>query len=203
MYVLDDVLHDESVIYVILLLYMGLQFGLIPLWVRLSQIVGKKTLWLSGMGISTLGFGVTTAVEPGSYGPMYASIVCLAIGLGISTVMGPSVTADIIDADELRTGERKEGSYAGVMNFIRKLGLSVAAAVTGFGLQLSGYDPTAEVQTEQVQNAIIWMTGGIPFICYAIGTLLFARFGLTSTEHARIQRELAIRRAASPSQENP
>ena len=202
MYVLDDVLHDESVIYVILLLYMGVQFGLIPLWVRLSQMVGKKTLWLSGMGISTLGFGVTTVIEPGSYGPMYASIVCLAIGLGISTVMGPSVTADIIDADELRTGERKEGSYAGVMNFIRKLGLSVAAAVTGFGLQFSGYDPTAEVQTEQVQNAIIWMTGGIPFICYAIGTLLFARFGLTSAEHARIQRELAIRRAAAPSQEN-
>jgi len=194
MYVLDDVLGDESVIYGILAIYMGFQFGLIPLWLRLSHVVGKKALWLSGMLISALGFAITAGIEPGSYGVMYASIVCLAVGLGISMVIAPSVTADIVDADELRTGERKEGSYAGVMNFIRKLGLSLAAVVAGFGLQLSGYDPAAEVQAQSVQTAIVWMAGGIPFVCYAIGAMLFARFGLTTQEHARIQRELAVRR---------
>ena len=163
MFVLDDVLQDESAIYTILVLYMGLQFGLIPLWVRLSHVVGKKMLWLCGMGVSTVGFAVATALEPGAYGVIYTSILCLAVGLGISTVISPSVTADIIDADELRTGERKEGSYAGVMNFIRKLGLSLAAAVAGFGLQFSGYDPAAEIQSQEVQNAIVWMSGGIPF----------------------------------------
>ena len=197
MYVLDDVLGDENVIYIILAIYMGLQFGLIPLWVRLSHIVGKKTLWLCGMGVSTLGFAITMMIEPGSYGVMYASIICLAVGLGISTVIAPSVTADIVDADELRTGQRKEGSYAGVMNFIRKLGLSLAAVVAGFGLELSGYDPKAEVQAQSVQTAIVWMAGGIPFFCYAIGAMLFARFGLTTQEHARIQRELAKRRAGA------
>lgn len=195
MFLLDDVLHDESAVYSILAVYMGLQFGLIPLWVRISHIVGKKTLWLCGMGASTVGFAIVTALEPGAYGVIYTSILFLAVGLGISTVISPSVTADIIDADELRTGERKEGSYAGVMNFIRKLGLSLAAAVAGFGLQISGYDPAAEVQSEEVQSAIIWMAGGIPFVCYAIGTALFARFGLTQAEHARIQRELAVQRA--------
>lgn len=200
MYVLDDVLGDESSIYTILAIYMGLQFGLIPLWVRLSHVVGKKTLWLSGMGVSTLGFAITTMIEPGAYGAMYASIICLAVGLGISTVIAPSVTADIVDADELRTGQRKEGSYAGVMNFIRKLGLSLAAVVAGFGLELSGYDPQAEVQSQSVQTAIVWMAGGIPFFCYTIGAILFARFGLTTQEHARIRRELAKRRAGASSQ---
>ena len=203
MYVLDDVLQDESVIYIILAVYMGLQFGLIPLWVRLSHRIGKKTLWLTGMGVSTVGFAATMMLEPGAYLVMYFSICCLAVGLGISTVIGPSVTADIIDADELRTGERKEGSYAGVMNFIRKLGLSLAASVAGFGLEFSGYDPALEVQPQQVQDAIVWMAGGIPFVCYAIGTLLFARFGLTSEEHARIQRELAVQREQAAEREGP
>ena len=197
LFVLDDVLQDEGMIYRIIGIYMVFQFVLFPLWVRLAKVVGKKKLWLSGMCLSIVGFASTMFIDVGTYAVIYTSISFLAVGTGISMVIGPSVTADIIDVDELATGERKEGSYTAVMNFIRKLGLALSGGVAGWGLQISGYDATAEVQTETVRSAILWMTGGIPFICYVIGALLFSRFGLTGAEHARVQAELAVRRAGA------
>ena len=49
------------------MLYAIPQFGLIPLWVRLSRRVGKKRLWLFGMVMTGIGFAATMLLEPGAY----------------------------------------------------------------------------------------------------------------------------------------
>jgi GPH family glycoside/pentoside/hexuronide:cation symporter len=108
--------------------------------------------------------------------------------------MGQSVTADIIDWDEMETGDRKEGSYTAVLNFIRKLGLALSAGVVGFGLQFSGYDATAELKSAETQRIILWLSGGIPAVCYGTGLLLFTRFRLDGPEHARIQKAIRAQR---------
>ena len=68
-------------------------------------------------------------------------------------MIGPSIQADIVDWDELQSGQRKEGAYAAVWKFIRKAGAAGAAALGGVALTLGGYDPGAEVQSEEVKDA--------------------------------------------------
>jgi GPH family glycoside/pentoside/hexuronide:cation symporter len=49
--------------------------------------------------------------------------------------------ADIVDMDELATGQRREGSYTGVFGFIFKMGVAGALPLLGWGVDLVGFDP--------------------------------------------------------------
>ena len=194
-FILDDVIQDEYVLYWILGLYAVPQFALIPLWARLSVRFGKKPLWLFGMACSALGFTGSLFLTAGAIPTLAAATLLCGVGLGIGTVLGPSVAADVVDYDEVLTGERREGSFTAVLNFIRKAGLASAAMLAGFGLQFSGYDASAEVQSPGVQRTILWLAGGIPALCYVGGIVLFRHFRLDGPEHARVQLEMRQHRA--------
>ena len=49
-----------------------------------------------------------------------------------SSVLSASILADLIDVDEQRTGERKEGVYSAAMHFVMKFGTTLATAASGF-----------------------------------------------------------------------
>ena len=118
----------------------------------------------------------------------------LGVGSGCGSVVAPSVQADVIDYDEYRTGERKEGAYVAVWNFLRKAAGGVTAMATGFVLQAVGYDGQAAEQTEAAQTAMMVLIGLLPAACFAIAIVLFSRFSLDETEHTRIVTELEARR---------
>ena len=124
-------------------------------------------------------------------------VTILAGGIGIASVVVPSIKADIIDFDELQTGERKEGAYTAAWNFIRKAGAGLAIGGSGLLLQWSGYDGEAEVQTQTVKNTILLIAGGLPAIGYTIGMILFSRFSFNELEHADVLAELQRKRAES------
>lgn len=161
-------------------------------WIRVSRVIGKKKLWLFSMSAMTLGFSGLFFLGEGDGWLMATLGVIAGTGGSCGAVVGPSVKADVIDYDEYRTGERKEGAYFAVWNFVRKSAVGVTAMVTGFTLQLSGFVPNAD-QTEQARFAILALYGLFPGVCYLMGTLLFARFSLDETEHARIRAELDAR----------
>jgi len=47
---------------------------------------------------------------------------------GCGGVLSASILADVIDLDERRTGERKEGVYSAAMTLVLKVGTSLATA---------------------------------------------------------------------------
>jgi GPH family glycoside/pentoside/hexuronide:cation symporter len=123
-----------------------------------------------------------------------ATFAGLAAGCG--GTIGPSVQGDVIDYDEYKTGERKEGSYFAVWNFTYKSALGVMLLLTGFVLEASGFVPN-QPQTMTVQIAMVSLYGALPLLCYAIGVVLFSRFKLTEQEYSVIRAELDRRAAAT------
>ena len=111
-------------------------------------------------------------------------------------MIAPSVQSDIVDWDEWKTGERKEGGYFAGFNFVQKSAAGVTIMLTGFVLQLAGYVPNVE-QTEASQLAIRTLYALFPLTCYLIGAVLFLRFSLGEKEHLQIREELEARRRAS------
>jgi GPH family glycoside/pentoside/hexuronide:cation symporter len=194
-FIMDDVLGRYELQEMLVGLYAIPQFLLIPLWIRLARRMGKKTLWMWGMAAMIPGYGGIVFAPAG--GPVYvmALVTILAAGIGIASVVVPSIKADIIDYDELQTGERKEGAYTAAWNFIRKAGAGLAIGLSGLLLQLAGYDGEAEVQSQAVRSTILLIAGGLPAAGYALGMLLFSRFSLNEGEHAHVLAELQRRRA--------
>jgi GPH family glycoside/pentoside/hexuronide:cation symporter len=111
---------------------------------------------------------------------------------GAGNVLGFSIKADVIDWDELQTGERKEGSYLAVWTFVQKSAGGLCAILLGAALQWVGFEPNTE-QTQATKWMILALYGAFPATAYAIGVVLLRRFRLNEAEHAEIRAALDAR----------
>ena len=59
-----------------------------------------------------------------------------------------SMTADVIDLDELNTGKRREGIFGAIYWWMVKFGFAIAGGLSGVIMSLVGFDSGAETQTE-------------------------------------------------------
>ena len=82
--------------------------------------------------------------------PAVAAAGFFAVGIGFSGGMYlvPLINGDVIDYDELRTGARREGMYAGINSLICKPAISLANAVFPLILGLYGYDSTRAIAAQ-------------------------------------------------------
>jgi oligogalacturonide transporter len=106
-------------------------------------------------------------------------ITCSLIGVGSAgcNLFSWSVLPDIADVDELITGRRREGLYAGASTFLRKLSGGVVVGVLGIALDVIGYSKEA-VSAGNISSATDWgmriLFCGIP-LTFLIFALLFLR----------------------------
>ena len=105
---------------------------------------------------------------------------------GCGAIVGPSIQADVIDYDEYKTGQRKEGAYFAAWNFVYRSATGFMMISTLSVLEVAGFIPNAE-QSEGVMLAIISLYSLLPLSCYLIGAFLLRRFSLDEVEHSRIR----------------
>jgi len=179
-------------------LYFVPMVASIPLWMRAGQRFEKKWLWIFSMSLSGIAFGGMFFIGPDTLPFLCVMGVLAGIGGGCSQMISASIQADVIDWDELQTGQRKEGTYFAVWNLVQKSSAGVVAMITGFALEASGFVANAP-QSEDVKIAMRALFGLLPFVCYAVAILLFLRFRLTAREHARIRQALESRNAGASS----
>ncbi len=165
----------------------------IVVWVRLSRRYGKRDVWVVAMLIAGFAFGLTFFVGEGDV-LLIAMILPLAgVGLGCGGVVGPSLLADVIDADELATGERKEGAYNAVWGFALKSSNALVIVLAGVVLQFSGFQPN-QVQSDTTLLALRGLFA-MPLIGFIGAAFVLKGLSLDEAEHARIRAALDARHA--------
>jgi sugar (glycoside-pentoside-hexuronide) transporter len=179
----------------ILMLLVG-AIAALPLWLRLSRSLDKRGLFIAGalwwIGAQALMLGL---------GPdwprwvMFAVAAAAGCGYIVADLMPWSMLGDVIDADELATGERRDGIYAGLFTFLRKLGGASGVAVAGIVLDVFGFEPGVE-QSETVLRAVRYLTVIGPSVFLLIAVYLAASYPLSRARHAQIVRQLKRRAAA-------
>jgi GPH family glycoside/pentoside/hexuronide:cation symporter len=132
------------------------------------------------------------AVGEGDHVLFFALAAAGGVVSGALDVIMPSLQADVIDWDELRTGERKEGVYFAAWHLAEKLALGVAAGVTGLALASSGFVPN-QGQAAPALLAMRLLLSLFPLVCFTAGALVFVGFRLDRAAHARVLREIDAR----------
>ncbi len=146
------------------------------------------------MLIAGFAFGLTFFVGEGDV-LLIAMILPLAgIGLGCGGVVGPSLLADVIDADELATGERKEGAYNAAWGFALKSSNALVIVLAGVVLQLAGFEPN-QVQSETTLLALRGLFA-MPLVGFIGAAFVLKGLRLDEAEHARIRAALDARHAS-------
>lgn len=166
----------------------------LPLWLRAARETNKATAFMIGVGIWIVALIGIQLQEPGwPEWTMWALAALAGVGFAAGDLMPWAMLGDVIDEDELQHGERRDGIYAGVFTFLRKLGGAAAVAVAGQLLDLTGFSP-GETQTPAVLTAIRFLTAGLPAIILVIGTTAALRYPLDKTRHDEILNALDERR---------
>ena len=164
----------------------------IPIWAVVSRRIGKKQAWLTGSMLSALGFVSLFFLGEGDIAWIVAGCVWIGFMTGASQALPPSVKADIIDLDELQTGERKEGAYFAAWNLALKAAGGLAVALAGFVLQFSGY--AADAPIGQADPAgLRWLMGIFPAFFMALASLLLAGLRYGEAEHRGVREQLSER----------
>jgi len=149
----------------------------IPIWVPVARRYGARDTWLAAMLLAAAAFGAMLVVDEGEV-PLLLGLLGLAgFAMGCGSVLSQSLMADIIDLDEQRTGERKEGVYSAAMMFALKIGSSLATAASGVVLGAAGFVPNAAQAPESLLGMRL-LFAGLPCLGFLVGAVLFWRFPL-------------------------
>lgn len=133
------------------------------------------------------------------YNPAYPALQLLAsgcvafTGAGFWTIYG-SILADVIDHDELETGQRREGSFSACQSWMSKVGMAIGSGASGWILQATGFDSQVPVQNENVILVMRVLMSGLPVFGLLIALYFITRLRLDENTMSEIRTTLESRR---------
>jgi GPH family glycoside/pentoside/hexuronide:cation symporter len=139
--------------------------------------------------LSSVSFGGTAFAGEGDVLLLAILLPIAGFATGCGGMVSPSMLADVIDGDELETGQRKEGAYNAAYGFSLKLANAFMILVTSLVLQGLGFEPNQE-QSPTVLWGLRLLYGVLPLVMYGLAAFVLRGFRLDEAEHARIRSEL-------------
>ncbi|MEH2146549.1 MFS transporter [Nostoc sp.] len=193
--------------------YMGLKFEDVPtvliavqvtallmlfVWGALSKKLGKKLVYFLGMSLWIIAAAGLFFLQPGQIGLMYVMAVMAGVGVSTAYLIPWSMIPDVIELDELQTGQRREGIFYGFMVLLQKFGLAFGLFLVSNALQVAGFKESVAgslppTQPESALFAIRIAVGPIPTVCLIIGLVLTYFYPITREMHAEIMLKLKER----------
>ncbi|HYJ39202.1 MAG TPA: MFS transporter [Steroidobacteraceae bacterium] len=205
-YISQDVLN-LVLSYIIAFIFLGsvATASSITTWMACAQLVSVGlAIWLTlrihaaasyriALGFFSLGIlGFATLYFAGvaDIGWFLAVAVIAGLGRGALNFIPWSVYNYMPDVDEIVTGRRREGAFAGVMTFIRKLLQSGVAFAVGPILDASGLIRSVKIQPVHVVNTAvtIMLVGSLGLMIF--GFLVSLRFRLNRDTHTVLMDEI-------------
>ena len=163
-----------------------------PLWLAISRRIGKHRGLMLGLALSCVTPFGWLIVQPGQQALMLLFMVAGGITTG-SLTLAVSQAADVIDVDELVSGEKRAGAYFGIWTLGLKGANAAGTLLGGLLLSVVGYVPQA-VQHPDTLWWLVMLVGPVQAVVHLIGLLIFRRMQLTGDQVAEIQAVLNARR---------
>ena len=193
----------ETVVYVLGAFMVVLSLSIIG-WVAISRRWGKK--WPAFCGALALGVLTTITypmLPPESLWPAIFFVSVLGGMLVGAIILFDSLVADIVDYDELRTGQHREGLYFGCWLMTTKVSRAAGLVATGWMLKFIGYNEDLVEQPAEVGYRLALLFGPGVGLLFVLAALVFLFMPLTDARHRRIQALLQRRQARQQARTQP
>lgn len=172
-------------------------FLVIPMVAWMSKKMGKKRAFMLSQGVSVLGYvAFWFLFVPGEPWMFILALPLFSFGIGSLFTLMMSMTADVIDLDELENGARREGIFGAIYWWMVKFGFAIAGLASGAILSAVGFDPEAAVQSEGAIVGLRAFFSGLPIAGTLIALWVMAKYDITEERANEIRAELEARRAS-------
>jgi GPH family glycoside/pentoside/hexuronide:cation symporter len=168
----------------------------VPLAAYLARRLGKGRTLRGALYAGAIALAASFAL----YTPAAPILSVAAHGLfgiaasGFFWVLLPSMLADVVDFDELESGQRREGAFSSTLSYVLKLGTTITLLFTGPLIELGGFDAR---EASQDPGTITWLRvlfAVVPAAAALLAALALRRYPLTRGAMNDIRARLEARR---------
>ncbi|NEQ32835.1 MAG: MFS transporter [Leptolyngbya sp. SIO4C5] len=168
------------------------------LWNWIGRHSDKRTLYFLGAPFIVVAQIGLFVIQPGQIGWMYGLGVLAGIGTATVYLVPWSMLPDVVDFDELNTGQRREGLFYSSVVFLQKMGIALAIFITSQVLAWAGYIATSADEAAVIQpDSALWtiriIIGPISAIAIAVGLIFAYYYPITRQVHTEILLQLRER----------
>ncbi len=201
-YVVSWMGMDEAAFPTVAIAVQGTALVMLFFWKFVSDKLGKKTVYYLGMVVWIVAQAALFLIQPGQISLLYFGAIMAGFGVSVAYLIPWSMIPDVIELDELNTGQRREGIFYSFMVLLQKLGLALALFLVGQALEFSGFiarvpGEAIPVQPDSALLAIRIAIAPLPTIFLIIGLVLTYFYPITQEVHANIRLQLKERKEHS------
>jgi len=168
----------------------------IPLVVFMARRLDKRRTFILNILVWIVLLFLLFLVQPAQAGLVYILAGLAGIGIATVYVIPWAMIPDIIEDDEVKTGQRREGTYYALVSFFQKLGTGAALWVMGQALAYAGYlTPVGDVLPDQPELAVLAIRlfmSMVPAVLLLIAIAFAWRYPLSREKHRLLLEQLEI-----------
>ncbi len=164
--------------------------------IALSGFMLVYCLFLGKDGMSQIG-------KAGSVPFIIYCIITIALTATkmILSTAGGTMKPDVVDGEELRSGNFLPSVVSGVYSMIDKLMSSICSTFAAFCIVFIGYKTTMPQMGDKITNGTfgltLFLSFGLPILGWVCNLLAMRKYTLTKERMVEVQREIEIRRGAN------
>jgi GPH family glycoside/pentoside/hexuronide:cation symporter len=167
-------------------------------WQIVSNKLDKKIVYFLGTAIWIIAQIGLFLIQPGQTIFLYTLAILAGCGVSVAYLIPWSMVPDVIELDELETGQRREGIFYGFMVLLQKFGLALGLFLVGIALDATGFIESVAgqpipTQPESALWAIRFVVAPLPALVLVIGIILAYFYPIDREYHAQIRLQLQQR----------
>lgn len=175
--------------------YLGVRFA-----TMISVRTSKRHTMIGGLSLALLSaFSMIFTMQPGfevveffgfKFHPQALSFLFYGMGQQSCWLLIDSMTADICDEDELRTGLRREGMFGAVKSLALKAGVAITGLTGGIVIKMAGAGDAAQGVPPEVASTLKTLFVVIQSLGLVAGIIIFIFYPITRAKSEETRRIL-------------
>ena len=180
---------------VFVLVYYVSSTAAIPIWLRISDRLGKHKTVVLGIAWLSLWSAPIPLLGPGHYWIFFFLMIMKGSSIGSLIFLPASMAADIVDLDTLRTGEQRTGLYFSIWGMVNKGAAALGVLIATSAAAWFGFEPALDTNTASAKLAVACLYSLIPAGLALIAVPLLWRYPLDEARQRRMRERIARRNA--------
>ncbi|WP_286793228.1 glycoside-pentoside-hexuronide (GPH):cation symporter [Microbacterium sp. UBA3394] len=144
-----------------------------PVAPLLASRIGKRETLVVALAATSALYLLLYVLHTDSPWVFIVLTLLAGVGLGLFNLLVWAIIGDVIDHEEVRSGERDDGTVYAVNTWARKLGLALAGGLGGYALSLVGFQSGQTEQSAATIEGIYTVATLVPGILYAVVAAIF------------------------------
>lgn len=170
----------------------------LPFWVWAANRWGKHQVTALAFLAYAAIMPLAWFIEPGPSAVLPMTIYATALSLVMPLLMitMPAILGDVVDHDELKTGQNKSGQFLAFQVMVAKAMVAIGGPMALFLIGLYGYQPGSATNTPEAIEGMRIIATLLPAVMVIPGVILLWFFPINDKKQALIRQELEARAAA-------